>query len=147
VTRTRAFLQRDNTRPEYDPSSLIGPQTGVAEYHVQTSSPHAAVADNGRGREYGFPPMRAVSPSTPSRQSATSTQFPSSHHSHRTSMTEPVRRPTPIRAFASSPTPSRPLNLASTSWFGSNRTFRSRERDDNCSGPLHREYSSSSSRH
>jgi len=125
----------------------IATGTGAAEYHLQTAS-HAA---DGSGREYGFPPTRAVSPSTPSWQSATSTQFPSysrqsSHHSHQTSLTESVRRPTPIRTFASSPTPSSPLHLASTSWFGSNSTYRSRERDDNCSGPLHREYSSSSSR-
>jgi len=60
-------------------------------------------------------------------------------------VTPTISRPTPISCTrASAPTPSNATNISS--WFGSTRTYRSRERDDNCSGPLHREYSSSSSR-
>jgi len=44
---------------------------------------------------------------------------------------------------ASSPTPSNATDIGSR--FRSTETFFSPERDDNCSGPLHREYSSSSS--
>jgi len=63
--------------------------------------------------------------------------------SHQVSPT--ISRPTSISyTRASTPAPAKATDIAS--WFGSTRTHRSRERDDNCSGPLHREYSSSSSR-
>jgi len=55
-----------------------------------------------------------------------------------------VGRPASIlSARADSPTPSNSTNIRS--WFMSTETFFSQERDDNCSGPLDREYASSSS--
>ncbi|KAF8420674.1 hypothetical protein EV426DRAFT_576254 [Tirmania nivea] len=91
--------------------------------------------------EYAFSPLRAISPSTLSQQPATSTPFPSysSHSSHQTFPAVSASNQISY-SRANSPTPS---NAASG--FESTRTSISRERDDNCSGPLHREYSSSSS--
>jgi len=116
------------------------------EYHVYHASPNIAV-DNHRDNTYGYSSARTVSPSVivsrpPS--STINTHFPS--YSGR--QTTPTGgRPTSISyTRASPPTPSNATNICSTSWFGSTRTYTSRERDDNCSGPLHREYSSSSSR-
>ena len=71
-----------------------------------------------------------------------------SSYSNKSSYQSPptAGRPTSIsytRVVASSPIPSNATNIAS--WFGSNGTYISQEREDNCSGPLHREYSSGSS--
>jgi len=88
------------------------------------------------------------STSSISHQPGTNTHFSNySNHdrpNHQASLTG-MGRPTSISyTRASTPTPTKATDIAS--WFGSTRTYRSRERDDNCSGPLHREYSSSSSR-
>ena len=149
----RANSNQTSANQTANPPSLVGPQTGATGYHMQTAShtrlhAAAAAADSSHSREHGFPPMRTVAPSQLSHQP---TQFPSyssqsSHQSHQASPTEAVGRPMSIpyiHTYAGSPTPP---NLAKTSWFGSNGSYISRERDDNCSGPLHREYSSSSSR-
>jgi len=114
------------------------------EHHVHD----AIAASNQRGDEYAtasvVSPLTLVSQplsATPSHHPTTETHFPnySSHSSHQTSPA--VDRPAPV--CASSSTPSNATNIRS--YFRSTESFSSRERDDNCSGPLHREYSSSSS--
>ena len=89
-----------------------------------------------------------LSTTPPISQPGTDAHFPNyssrDRSNHQASPT--MYRPTSISyTRASTPAPSNTRNIASTSWFGSTRSYRSRERDDNCSGPLHREYSSGSS--
>jgi len=110
---------------------------------------HDAIAASNK-QEDGYstaniiPPATPVSQplsATPSHHPTTETHIPnySSHPSHQASPA--VGRPASV--CASSSTPSNATNIRS--WFRSTETSLSRERDDNCSGPLHREYSSSSS--
>ena len=82
-------------------------------------------------------PLSSTSSSSISHQLGTNTHSPSRDWSNSPTMSRPTY------ARASLPTPSNATNIAS--WFGSTGSYISRERDDNCSGPLHREYSSSSS--
>ena len=135
LERTLTLCNHPKSRdPHLEPCIRVSP-TG---YHVHTTS-HVQHSDN--ERECGF---QAVSHSTPSHQPTTNTHFPSysSQSSHQ--VTPTVGRPTSILYARASPsTPSNATNIAS--WFGSTRSYISRERDDNCSGPLHRAYSSSSS--
>ena len=112
-------------------------------------------ADNHRDNAFAYSTASTTSVSQPlsSTPSHRPTHF--SNYSSRSidrsrdQVSSTISRPTPTpytRASTPQPTPFNVNNIPSTSWFGSTGSYRSRERDDNCSGSLQREYSSCSTR-